>query len=214
MSVPSVGWALAPVSYTHLGIGKDIYFLDESEIEGFALRREKLSAELPGRRRRWQAQRTLGFPDLIDSRDLSALSVEETEPLATTSSGNAAESDQAAAALAAKKQRPPFWDARPLSAGVVEGIALHVTDPHEVDELSDDCVLVCPSTDPAWTPLLVHVRGLIVERGGALSHGAIVARDLGIPAVACEEAMRRIPTGARVRLDGTKGRVELVESPI
>lgn len=194
------------------GIGNDIYFLDETEIEEFASRREKLLAELPGRRRRWQAQRTLCFPDLIDSRDLSALSAEESAPLMAAPSGNTASNGQALTALTAKVQPPSYWDARPLSAGVVEGIALRVTDPHEVDELSEDCVLVCPSTDPAWTPLLIHARGLIVERGGALSHGAIVARDLGIPAVACEEAMRRIPSGARVRLDGTKGRVELVES--
>ena len=46
-------------------------------------------------------------------------------------------------------------------------------------------VLVCPSTDPGWTPLFMNACALIVERGGVLSHGAIVARDFGIPAVVC-----------------------------
>ena len=62
-------------------------------------------------------------------------------------------------------------------------------------DLPDGYVLVCPSTDPGWTPLFVNARGLIVERGGVLSHGAIVARDFGIPAVACPDATRLLKTG-------------------
>jgi pyruvate,water dikinase len=68
---------------------------------------------------------------------------------------------------------------------------------------------VCPTTDPSWTPLFVHAAGLVVERGGMLSHGAIVARDFGIPAVVLPGATRLIPEGAGVRIDGNKGRVEL-----
>jgi pyruvate,water dikinase len=74
-------------------------------------------------------------------------------------------------------------------------------------------VLVCTSTDPGWTPLFVHARGVIVERGGMLSHGAIVARDFGIPAVVLKNATRLIPDGAAIRVDGTRGRVELLGAP-
>ena len=66
---------------------------------------------------------------------------------------------------------------------------------------------VCPSTDPGWTPLFVNARGLIVERGGVLSHGAIVARDFGIPAVVLEGATRLIPDGALLELDANHGTI-------
>ena len=70
-------------------------------------------------------------------------------------------------------------------------------------------MLVCPTTDPSWTPLFVHAAGLVVERGGMLSHGAIVARDFGIPAVVLPGATKTIPEGSTVRIDGNKGRVEI-----
>jgi pyruvate,water dikinase len=72
-------------------------------------------------------------------------------------------------------------------------------------------VLVCPSTDPGWTSLFVNARGLIVERGGVLSHGAIVARDFGIPAVVCPGATGRIRDGERVQVDGNRGEIRIVE---
>ena len=70
----------------------------------------------------------------------------------------------------------------------------------------------CPTTDPSWAPLFVNARGLIVERGGVLSHGAIVARDFGIPAVVLKDASRLIANGATVKVDGNRGRVELVKA--
>ena len=69
--------------------------------------------------------------------------------------------------------------------------------------------MVCPSTDPGWTPLFVYAKGLIVERGGVLSHGAIVARDFGIPAVVLEAATQRIPEGAAIELDANHGLIVL-----
>ncbi|HND54108.1 MAG TPA: PEP-utilizing enzyme, partial [Pirellulaceae bacterium] len=101
--------------------------------------------------------------------------------------------------------------ARAISSGRVVGVARRVFDPNDEVELGDDFILVCPSTDPGWTPLLVRAAGLIVERGGALSHGAIVARDFGLPAVACEAATRRIPDGARIELDARRGLVTLLD---
>jgi pyruvate,water dikinase len=82
--------------------------------------------------------------------------------------------------------------------------------PADAGDLGAGYVLVCPTTDPAWTPLFINAAGLVVERGGMLSHGAIVARDFGIPAVVLRDATRLLAEGATVKVDGGKGRVELV----
>jgi pyruvate,water dikinase len=99
----------------------------------------------------------------------------------------------------------------PLSAGQAEAMAWvleHATGAELPDE---PYILVCPSTDPAWLPLFVHARGLVMETGGVLSHGAIVARDFGLPAVAgIADVHRRLKTGQRLRIDGATGRVEVL----
>jgi pyruvate,water dikinase len=70
---------------------------------------------------------------------------------------------------------------------------------------------VCPSTDPAWVTLFVKARALVMETGGVLSHGAIVAREFGLPGVAgLPGVMRRIRTGQRVRVDGSQGTVTIM----
>lgn len=71
-------------------------------------------------------------------------------------------------------------------------------------------LLVAESTDPDWTPLLAGASGLVVERGGSLSHGAIVCRDFGIPALVMEDAGRRLDTGAEAILDASRGELRLV----
>jgi rifampicin phosphotransferase len=97
------------------------------------------------------------------------------------------------------------------SAGVVEGLARVVTDP-EREVLHAGEILVAPFTDPGWTPLFVHAAGLVTEVGGLMTHGAVVAREYGIPAVvSVESAVARIKTGQRIRLDGTRGFVQLLE---
>ena len=73
-------------------------------------------------------------------------------------------------------------------------------------------ILVCPSTDPAWVPLFVNARGLVMESGGTLSHGAIVAREFGLPAVAGLPGIQpRLRTGQRVRVDGSRGTVTAID---
>jgi pyruvate,water dikinase len=97
----------------------------------------------------------------------------------------------------------------PLSAGVAEGPALVLSEP--APPPAEPYVLVCPSTDPAWVPLFVGARALVMEVGGVLSHGAIVAREFGLPAVAgLPEVRRRIRTGQRLRVDGSTGQVALL----
>ena len=102
----------------------------------------------------------------------------------------------------------------PLSAGVAEGPALVLTDPASAPQTTERYILVCPSTDPAWMPLFVNALGLVMETGGVLSHGAIVAREFGLPAVAgLPDIHRRIQTGQRIRVDGASGKVFLTTSP-
>ena len=95
----------------------------------------------------------------------------------------------------------------PASAGAVTGLARVVLDPLGA-RLEPGEILVAPSTDPGWTPLFLTAGGLVMEMGGANSHGAVVAREYGIPAVVgVPDATARIVTGQRITVDGTAGTV-------
>jgi pyruvate,water dikinase len=98
-----------------------------------------------------------------------------------------------------------------LSAGVAEGPALVLTEPTAAPPGDGGYILVCPSTDPAWVPLFTRAAGLVMETGGVLSHGAIVAREFGLPAVAgLPGVTRHLKTGQRVRVDGGRGSVTIL----
>jgi pyruvate,water dikinase len=97
----------------------------------------------------------------------------------------------------------------PASAGTVTASARVVLDPVGA-HLEPGEILVAPSTDPGWTPLFLTAGGLVMEMGGANSHGAVVAREYGIPAVVgVPRATATIPTGAEVTVDGASGVVTL-----
>jgi pyruvate,water dikinase len=97
------------------------------------------------------------------------------------------------------------------SPGVVEGVARVVTDPSEVEGLAPGEVLVCAVTDPGWAPLFDLAAAVVIDIGGPLSHGAIVAREMGIPCViGTGDGTRRIPDGAKVRVDGSAGTVDML----
>ncbi len=99
----------------------------------------------------------------------------------------------------------------PASPGRVTAPARVVLDPHNA-HLEPGEILVVPSTDPGWTPLFLKASGLVMEVGGAMAHGAIVAREYGLPAVVgVAGATERIATGSRVTIDGTTG-VVVIES--
>ncbi|MFY9917205.1 MAG: PEP-utilizing enzyme, partial [Mycobacterium sp.] len=99
----------------------------------------------------------------------------------------------------------------PLSPGVHEGV-VRVLDSPVGAKLRPGEVLVAASTDPGWTPLFLLAGALVMEVGGVVSHGALVAREYGIPALAgITDAMTRLHTGQRVRVDGTAGRITLLE---
>jgi pyruvate,water dikinase len=168
------------------GLGRGLFFLHLDELERFEAERDQLVRAIAARQPGWRAAQSLSLQPVIDSEDLEELGRPRPRSDGTALAG------------------------RPLAAGSASGVARVLFDPQEAGDLGTGYILVCPSTDPGWTPLFVHARGLVVERGGLLSHGAIVARDFGIPAVACEGATERIPDGARVEIDGARGTVTLV----
>ncbi len=99
-----------------------------------------------------------------------------------------------------------------LSAGIGSGPVRVVLSPEEATgpqgrDLGEKYVLVCPSTDPNWTPLFMNAAALVLERGGSLSHGAVVAREMGIPAVVFKNATTTLRDGEHVVVDAHQGRV-------
>ncbi|MGH9034371.1 MAG: PEP-utilizing enzyme, partial [Acidimicrobiia bacterium] len=99
----------------------------------------------------------------------------------------------------------------PGSAGVVEGRARVVLEAGEATLLEPGEVLVCRFTDPSWSPLMVLADALVIDIGGPASHGAIVARELGIPCViGTGNGTTRLHTGDQLRVDGAAGVVEVL----
>ena len=98
------------------------------------------------------------------------------------------------------------------SPGIVEGEVFVVRSPEDFPHFPKDAILVARTTNPAWTPLFYQARGVITESGGPLSHGAVTARELGLPAVmGVRQVMNRLRDGQRVRMDGRAGTVELLD---
>jgi pyruvate,water dikinase len=173
---------------SRLDLGRDIFFLQVIELADVVSDRSTVEARIADRKLNWKAYQKLTLPDVIDSRQLDDFG----------------------------QLRPPTGPGdqdrlacRSIASGVARGTARLVFSPGDAADLGRDYILVCPSTDPGWTPLFVHARGLIVERGGVLSHGAIVARDFGIPAVVLEGATQLIRDGAVVDLDANQGTIRL-----
>ncbi|TCK24784.1 PEP/pyruvate-binding domain-containing protein [Pseudonocardia endophytica] len=112
-------------------------------------------------------------------------------------------------ALAAGTPTPGALTGSAASAGVATGPARVVLDPAGA-HLEPGEILVCPSTDPGWTPLFLTAGGLVMEMGGSNSHGAVVAREYGIPAVVgVPAATSTITTGATVTVDGAAGEIRI-----
>ena len=98
----------------------------------------------------------------------------------------------------------------PVSAGVVEGRARVILDVADAD-LEPGDILVTTYTDPSWTPLFVAIKGLVTEVGGLMTHGAVIAREYGLPAVVgVEHATRLIRDRQRIRVHATEGYVEIL----
>jgi pyruvate,water dikinase len=96
----------------------------------------------------------------------------------------------------------------PVSAGTAEGRARVILDMAEADLEAGD-ILVTAYTDPSWTPAFVAIKGLVTEVGGLMTHGAVIAREYGLPAVVgVEHATRLIRDGQQIRVHGTDGYIE------
>lgn len=166
------------------GLQGGIFFLTLADVPRL-LAGENLRAEIAAARRRRQALLSLEVPPVLFSDDLEAIGRPAPVPAGAE-----------------------LFQGVPLSAGIAEGVALVLTEPTAAPPDHQGYILVCPSTDPAWVPLFAQAKGLIMETGGVLSHGAIVAREFGLPAVAgLPHITRQICTGERLRVDGGSGRV-------
>ncbi|GGH20688.1 phosphoenolpyruvate synthase [Paenibacillus segetis] len=98
----------------------------------------------------------------------------------------------------------------PVSSGVIEGRARIILKMEDAD-LEDGDILVTVFTDPSWTPLFVSIKGLVTEVGGLMTHGAVIAREYGIPTVVgVENATTLIQDGQRIRVNGTEGYIEIL----
>lgn len=96
----------------------------------------------------------------------------------------------------------------PVSSGVVEGKARVILNMEEAN-LEEGDILVTAFTDPSWTPLFVSIKGLVTEVGGLMTHGAVIAREYGLPGVVgVENATKLIKDGQRIRVHGTEGYIE------
>jgi rifampicin phosphotransferase len=173
-----------------IAAGDDVFFLDLVEAR-HALQGGDLRGLVEERRRAYETElRRRHVPRVLLS--------DGTEPEALTSAAGPA--DGALVGTAA-------------SAGTVTAVARVILDPVGA-RLEPGEILVAPSTDPGWTPLFLTAGGLVMEMGGANSHGAVVAREYGIPAVVgVAGATRRIRTGQRIKVDGTAGIVVADETP-
>ncbi|MFE4143936.1 phosphoenolpyruvate synthase [Peribacillus sp. YIM B13472] len=98
----------------------------------------------------------------------------------------------------------------PVSSGVIEGRARVILNMEDAD-LEEGDILVTSFTDPSWTPLFVSIKGLVTEVGGLMTHGAVIAREYGLPAVVgVGNATKIIRDGQRIRVHGTEGYIEII----
>ena len=172
-----------------LSAADDMFYLTLEEI-GQVVRSHHVDRTDPATRRRYAHDLTLTPPRVLTS---------DGEAVA----GNYRRTDVPTGALAGLA----------VSAGTVEGRARVVLDMAHADLAPGD-ILVTTYTDPGWTPLFVAAAGLVTEVGGLMTHGAVIAREYGLPAVVgVENATRLITDGQRIRLHGTEGYVEVLTEP-
>ncbi|HZA74559.1 MAG TPA: PEP-utilizing enzyme, partial [Propionibacteriaceae bacterium] len=182
------------------GLGEDIFFLDAAEIVRM-LHGETIGPRVISERRKAYAGYCAlpPYPGLIRGRF---------DPYAW-----AADPDRRSDLFVAGELRPAAETVRgfPGSAGVVEGVVRVLADAAEGDQLRSGEILVTTVTNVGWTPLFPRLGAVVTDVGAPLSHAAIVARELGIPAVVgCGNATMRLRTGDRVRVDGVAGTVEVL----
>lgn len=170
----------------------DIYFMHFEEMEKMAVSPMVLGKTIQTRREEFEKSCSSPWPEIIrDGREIFL-----------SASTPAAYSDDYLSGVAG-------------SPGVISGVSRVVNGPEDFHKLGKGEILVAPLTNPVWTPLFAVAGGLITEVGGILSHGAIVAREYGIPAVmSVNGATRQIPEGKMVTVDGNEGVVYIREEEV
>ncbi|SDL07001.1 pyruvate, water dikinase [Arthrobacter sp. ov407] len=174
-----------------IAVAEDVYFLEFDEVR-VGLRGADLKGLVADRRRLYDVElRRRRIPRLLlsDGTDVEA-------------------------AVMAKSPASDALTGTPASAGTATGTVRVILDPVGA-HLEPGEILVAPSTDPGWTPLFMTAGALVMEMGGVISHGAVVAREYGIPAVVgVPDATTRLRTGQRVTVDGSAGTVRQVDAPL
>ncbi len=166
---------------------EDIFFLKLEEIIEIAAEPRPMKETIASRRAEYETNRTRPWPNIIRGKqEIYAGEGEAAEISGDTLKGV------------------------PGSPGLVTGVSRIIRGPEEFAKLQKGDILVAPLTNPVWTPLFALAGGVITEVGGILSHGAIVAREYGIPAVmSVAGATRHVPEGQPIRVDGSRGLVQL-----
>ena len=160
----------------------DVFFLEYRDLYG----NEKLQDKAKASKESYHLHMNLNAPRLLSSTGESIYAVAE-------------EVDGALAGT-------------PVSAGVYEGIARVLSSPDESNRIEKGDVLITRGTNPAWTPLFLNLGAIVMETGGPISHGAVVAREYGVPAVVgVGEATSLIRDGQKVRVNGETGQVKLLD---
>jgi phosphohistidine swiveling domain-containing protein len=170
----------------------DIFFLTLEELDEIAAAPRSMQVTVQARRAEFEANKHRPWPDIVRGTE---------EIYSAASAGTAPEA-------AAEGQLRGVAG----SPGLVTGVARVIRAPEEFDRFHNGEILVAPLTNPVWTPLFAMAGGLVTEVGGILSHGAIVAREYGIPAVmSVAGATKQVRDGQRITVDGNKGLVYMAE---
>jgi phosphohistidine swiveling domain-containing protein len=189
------------------GLGNEVFFLTVDEVIDLLSGDKSSLAGLAARREAWEAYRALPpLPSWIRGRF---------DPFQWATDPHR-RSDVSGAGVPVSTPTPSangVIRGQPGSAGRVEGIVQRINSPEEGDRLQPGEILVASTTNVGWTPLFPRAAAVVTDVGGSLSHAAIVARELGIPAVVgCGDATIRLRTGDRVLVDGRRGVVEILEA--
>jgi len=189
------------------GLGDGVFFLKVDEVVAILSGDRLPAAQIPDRRDAYEKYRALSaLPMWIRGRF---------DPFEWAADPNRRRDAFDAHMPASRLTQPADNVVRgqPGSAGRVEGMVQRIDSPDEGDRLQPGEILVASTTNVGWTPLFPRAAAVVTDVGGSLSHAAIVARELGIPAVVgCGNATSRLKTGDRVLVDGRRGVVEILEA--
>jgi phosphohistidine swiveling domain-containing protein len=191
------------------GLGDGVFFLSVDELLAVLSDNTSSVEHIPARQQAYEKYRALPpLPAWIRGRF---------DPFEWAADPNRREDvfDISAPELPPTSKANDVITGKPGSAGRVEGIVQIIDSPEEGGRLQVGEILVARTTNVGWTPLFPRAAAVVTDIGGSLSHAAIVARELGIPAVVgCADATTRLKNGDRVRVDGGKGIVEILDKAL